>query len=208
MPFSTFHYLDSHQVMLIWPLLLDSATTPDKAEPSRTTASTNLNRSHTLSQYHSDPYNPRWLPRATLLICLLSLVVTSHVLYRFEFELLEEIQYFFPQLVSIYAIWFALNVGLVWTFTLGCLVFLQDDLGLVLPSQTPSADFFRPQSTSSRNQTFIHWFAWNITIATLVAVSACFIWLWEFELIQFPALSRMQANFTWGWRSATTIPSS
>ena len=76
--------------------------------------STNIDSttSHALlisSQRHSEACNPQWLAKVTLVICLLSLIVTSHVLYRLSFGLLY---YMAPNILELYAIWFGLNAGM------------------------------------------------------------------------------------------------
>ena len=69
-------------------------------------------------------YELRWLPRLIQLMSFLSVGVVSHVLFKFLYGFWRDVTV--PGgtqiLLQSYGMWLSLNIGILWVFTVGCLL--------------------------------------------------------------------------------------
>ena len=131
-------------------------------------------------QSYEDLYQKRWYRKLLLLIYLLSLAVAGDLVFTFAWlGLINALEYvpLLSHLAIFYALWFALNLTIIWSYTILCL-----SLGDLVPSLgrpgTLSFAVQRFRYTISKAQLrCLRTIFWNGLVLLLVGTSVAFdIW--------------------------------
>lgn len=128
-------------------------------------------------QSYQDFYRKYWYRKLVLLIYLLSLVVAGDLLVAFAwYSWIQGLQSvpFLSYIAIFYAIWFALNLAIVWLYTIVCI-----SLGDLIPALkrplTLSFAVYRSRYTISKAQLrCLRSIFWNGIILLLVGISVAF----------------------------------
>lgn len=125
-------------------------------------------------------YTHRWFRKLTLLMCLLSLSGMTDIVFDLSFgdwDLIFMVPSGKKTIANKYGTWSAVNLALVWLFTLICLLLPDNEPALIPTGRRPSTNFLQfPIPESARR--WIYTFAWNSVVLILAAGSAAYIWLW------------------------------
>ena len=131
-------------------------------------------------QSYQDFYQNRWYRKLLLLIYLLSLAVAGDLVFTFAWlGLIESLQYLplLSHLAIFYAIWFALNLAIVWLYTILCFSLGDQVPSLDRPSTLSTAVKRLGYTISKAQLRCFESIVWNGMILLLVGTSIAFdVW--------------------------------